>query len=94
MNLIHLWQCLWRSGRTLVPVTRWESVRFKPAVHGTPVKAISVQPICLRTISEAYVSEREASFGRRVASLSRIGRSRAGVRFHATASSRKDFLIT
>ena len=90
MKLVHLWQSMSRSDRTLVPVTRWESVRFNPAVHGTRVKAISVPPICLRTISEAYVSEREASFGRRVASLGRIGRSRAGVRFHATASSRKD----
>jgi len=90
MNLVHLRQSMSRNGRTLVPVTRWESVRFKPAVQGTRVEAISVPPMCLRTISEAYVSEREAAFGRRVASLSRIGRARAGVSFRTTVKSQSD----
>ena len=90
MNLVHLRQSVSQSGRTLVPVTRWESVQFSPAVSRKRVETISGPLPCFRTISEAHVSEREDAFGRRISSFSRIGRSRAGVRFHATAGSRKD----
>ena len=87
MNLVHLRQSMSRSGRALVPVTHWESVQFNPAVSRKRVETISVPLPCFRTISEAHVSEREAAFGRRISSFSRIGRSRTGVRFRTTVRS-------
>ena len=73
-----------------LPVTRWVSVQFSPAISRKRVDANSVPLRCFRTISEAHVSEREAAFGRRISSFSRIGRSRAGVRFHTTMRSPAD----
>jgi hypothetical protein len=90
MNLVHLRQSMSRSGRTLVPVTRWKSVQFNPAVSRKRVETISVPLPCFRTLSEAHVSGREAAFGRRIPSFNRIGRSRAGVRFHTTVRSPAD----
>ena len=89
MNLVHLRQSMSRSGRTLVPVTRWESVQFNPAVSRKQVEPISVPLPLFRTISEAHVSDRAAAFGRRIP-LRRSGRSRAGVRFHTTLRSQTD----
>ena len=75
---------------TILPVTRWESVQFNPAISRKRVETVPVPLPCFRTISETHVSEREAAFGRRISSFNRIERSRASVRFHATANSRKD----
>jgi len=90
MNLVHLRQSMSRSSRTLVPVTRWESVQFNPAVSRKRVETISVPLPGFRTISEAHVSEREAAFERRFSSFTRIGRARASVRFHTTMRSQAD----
>lgn len=79
-----------RDWWTILPVTRWESVQFSPAISRKRVETIPVPLPSFRTISEAHESEREAAFERRFSSLRRIGRSRAGVRFHTTMRSQAD----
>jgi hypothetical protein len=75
---------------TALPVTRWESAQFSPAVNRKRGGTISVAPRCLRRISEAHVSAREAAFGRRISLFDRIRRSRAGVRFRTAIRSQAD----
>jgi len=65
----------------ILPVTRWESVQFRPAIHRQRFQPNSVPLPLFRTISEARVSERGAAFGRRTCSFQRMRRSGAGVRF-------------
>jgi hypothetical protein len=72
---------------TILPVTRWESVQFSPAVSRKRVETTSVPLPFFWTISEAHGSEREVAFGRRISSFNRIGRSRAGARFRTTMRS-------
>ena len=75
--------------RTVLPVTRWRSVQFTPAVKRKR-EAVSVALPCFRTISEAHVSAREAALARRISFTNRNRRSRAGVRFRTTMSSQTD----
>ena len=84
MNLFHLRQSMSRSGRILLPVTRWESVQFNPAISRKRVETISVTLPCFRSISEAHVSEREAAFGDAFRRL-----AESGVPARACASSRR-----
>ena len=89
MHLIHPQEPLAYGDRTLVSVTRWESVQFRPAISRRRVENIPVPLPGFRTLSEAHVSDRAAAFGRRIP-LRRSGRSRAGVRFHTTLRSQTD----
>ena len=79
-----------RDRGTILPVTRWVSVQFNPVVRRRRIGTIPVPLPGSRPRSEAHVSEREAAFGRRFSWLRRIGRSRAGVRFHTTMRSQAD----
>lgn len=90
MNRTHPPEPWAHSDRTLVPVSRWRSVQFNVVITRKRVETIPVPLPCLRTLSEAHVSEREPVFGRRFSSWPRIGSSRAGVRFHTTMRSQTD----
>lgn len=90
MNRTPAHEPLAHNDRTLVPVTRWESVQFSPVVSRKRVETIPVPLPGFRIISEAHVSKREAALERRFSSFSRIGRSRTGVRFHTTMRSPAD----
>ncbi|HMP84996.1 MAG TPA: DedA family protein, partial [Verrucomicrobiota bacterium] len=64
-----------------------QGVPFSPGVRPKQAETSSVPLPLFRTISEAHASKRATAFGRRFLSFQRIGRSRAGVRFHTTMKS-------
>ena len=56
MNLFYLRQFLSRSGRTLVPVSRWRSVQFNVMITRKQVETIPVPLLCNPRISEAHAT--------------------------------------
>jgi hypothetical protein len=72
MNISDLAERLIPDRHTILPVTRWVGAQFRPVIRRRQVETSSVPLPLFQTISEAHVSEREAAFGRHVASFQRI----------------------
>ena len=86
MNLVHLRQSMSRSGRTLVPVSRWKSVQFNVVITRKRIATTSGPLLCHRRISEAHaIRTANAAFGQSGPSSSQGSHFPASVRFRTTA---------
>jgi hypothetical protein len=88
MNQDHPRQSMSRSGRTLVPVSRWRSVQFNVVITRKRIETTSGPLLCHRRISEAHaVRTAITAFGQSGPSSRQGNHSRMSVRFLTTAKS-------